>query len=296
MLGKIVAYWKLTSRCTEYISQLESEIANRVTENSDLRAQNRALMEENKRLSDLTRMLLSSPSFSDLLNQISNNPAAFQQQIPQVQSSPAQQPEQVRQIPKDVNPYVGTQQTQQQRMGLTTIPEQSADISALSIENDAAAFNFQPQVFAVLETPEMPTIDTNLLCGKKSNFVGAQFGLEDDKVQVPVIDRPIVEKPLAPPPPQQTPPLDPEFESNPEFALYHSSPPGETHEMPSEPDEPWQVDIFGCVDPEKVLARYELVDASEEERSSLLAMAKVQRICERLETAWGTISKIIDGI
>src|SRR5438874_1734309 len=57
----------------EYISQLEGEVAAKTTEANDLQIQNRALMEENARLTDLTRMLLSSPHFSSFLGDISVN-------------------------------------------------------------------------------------------------------------------------------------------------------------------------------------------------------------------------------
>jgi hypothetical protein len=281
------------SRRKEYISQLESEIAGKVSENGDLRAQNRALMEENKRLTDLTHMLLSSPSFSDFLDQLSSNPAALPQTVPQVQPQPAQQQQQQdrRQVPKDVNPYA--QMQQQQRIGLTMIPEQPMDLAMLSLDNDAA-FNFQPQVFALLETPEMPaSIDASILSGKKSNFVGEQLDSEDDKVQAPAIDHPVLEKSLAPAAPEM-PPLDPEFESNPEFELYHSSPVSEAS-TEAEIEESWRVDIFGGLEPEKVLARYELVDASVQEQNAILALARVQRISDRLESTLERINELTAG-
>merc|ERR1712230_262179 len=80
------------SRRKEYIGQLEGEIAVKVNENTDLRNQNRALMEENTRLSDLTRMLLSSPSFSGFLDTLASNPAAAQ-----TAQAVQQQPQQVEQ-------------------------------------------------------------------------------------------------------------------------------------------------------------------------------------------------------
>lgn len=285
------------SRRKEYITQLESEIANKVSENGDLRTQNRALMEENKRLTDLTHMLLSSPSFSDFLDQLSTNPAALAQGAAQLQAQPAQQQQQQqqqqerRQVPKDVN-Y--TQLHQQQRIGLTMIPEQPMDLSMLSLENDGS-FNYQPQVFALLETPEMPaSIDTSILSGKKSNFVGEQLDSEDEKVQGPVIERPVLEKTLAPAAPE-APPVDPEFEANPEFALFHSSSASETSTEP-ESEQSWCANIFGGLEPEKVLARYELVDASEDEQNAIVAMARVQRISERLESTWERINLLTEGI
>jgi bZIP-type transcription factor MBZ1 len=261
------------SRRKEYITQLESEVAGKVNENSDLRAQNRSLMEENKRLSDLTRMLLSSPSFSNFLDNLSASAMTAPQ--PEAPTKAEQPQQQSRQVPKDVNPaaYAAATQVQRQQIGMAMIPEQSMDFSMLSLENDST-FNFQPQVFALLETPEMPaSIEANLLAGKESNFVGEHFDSDDEKIELPAISRPKREAPEAP----EEPPFNPEFESNPEFALFHSS------RRASDESEAPTVDIFGGIEPEKVLARYELLDASEEERSNVLAVAKVERLSDRLE-------------
>lgn len=269
------------SRRKEYISQLESEIAAKVSDNGVLRAQNRALLDENKRLSDLTRMLLSSASFSNFLDHLSTNPTAAapttaQPKIePQLQQQAQAQPEQ-RQMPKDVNPY-NSQFSSQQQIGMAMIPEQSVDFSMLSLDNDA--FNFQPQVF-VVDTPEMPAaIDAEMLSGKSSNFVETHES-DNEKIEMPVIERPI-ERMAA----REVAPLDEEFESDPEFALFHT----ETIASRKEPQEIdtesfSQVDIFGGIEAEKVLARFDLVDASEEETSAALAMARVQRIAASMES------------
>ncbi|WYZ37074.1 hypothetical protein EsH8_II_000580 [Colletotrichum jinshuiense] len=278
------------SRRKEYITQLEAEIANKVTENGDLRAHNRALADENKRLQDLTRMLLASPSFSNFLDHLSTNP----QPVPQQQAAPAvkleRQPEQ-RQIPKDVNPY--NNQGQQQQIGMAMVPEQNMDFSMLNIDNDA--YNFQPQVFAVLRTPDIPvTIDTNVLSGKSSNFVGEHFESDDEKIEIPALEAPKV---LAPEAPVQTAAeeetFDDEFENDPEFALYHSAPAPAT-EGPIELDvEAFQAPIFGGVEAEKVLARYELIDATEEEQNACVAMAKVQRIAASLEPVLARLESLV---
>ncbi|GKT76612.1 BZIP transcription factor [Colletotrichum tofieldiae] len=277
------------SRRKEYITQLEAEIANKVSENGDLRAHNRALQDENKRLQDLTRMLLASPSFSNFLDHLSTNPQAAPQPTASVKVE--RQPEQ-RQIPKDINPYAN--QSQQQQIGVAMVPEQNMDFSMLNIDNDA--YNFQPQVFAVLETPDVPvTIDTNVLSGKSSNFVGEQFESDDEKIELPALEAPKV---LAPEIQSQTTPeeevFDDEFENDPEFALYHSSP-APASEGPIELDAEIfsHVDIFGGVESEKVLARYELIDASEEEQNACVAMAKVQRIAASLEPVLARLESLV---
>jgi hypothetical protein len=258
------------SRRKEYITQLETEIANKVSENGDLRAQNRALVDENKRLTDLTRMLLSSPSFSNFLDNLSNNPAAAQQ-TPQLKVEP--QPEQ-RQVPKDINPY-NAQQSSQQQIGMAMIPEQNMDFSMLTLDG---SFNLQPQVF-VVDTPEIPeVIDAAVLSGKSSNFIEPIFDSEEEKLEVPAIERP-VEKPEASEPVDAAP-IDVEFESDPEFALFHTEAATTTTESPKEFDSEGlsSVDIFGGVESEKVLARLELIDAGEQECTAALAMSRVQRL------------------
>lgn len=267
------------SRRKEYISQLEAEIAGKVTENGDLKAQNRALQEENKRLADLTRMLLSSPSFSDFLERMTPNAGHVPQPAPQVE-----QRQESRQVPKDVNPYVGQQQTQHQNIGMAMIPEQTMDFSMLSLDTDSA-FSFQPQVYAVLETPEI-SIDTSVLSGKTSNFVGSCD--DEEKVEMPIIEHPVEDKKRT----EVVAPtiVDDEFESDPTFALYHDVPKSvaERVEEPREIDTDAfsHVDIFGGIEPEKALARYDLVDATEEkvrEAEASLVLARVERIAANLD-------------
>jgi hypothetical protein len=260
----------------EYITQLESEIAGKVTENGDLRAQNRALLEENKRLSDLTRMLLQSPSFSNFLDHLSANPAQIPGVVPKPE--PQQQQQQQQQQPKDVNPN-GSQQSQQQ-IGMAMIPEQTMDFSMLNLDG---AYNFQPQVF-VVDTPDMPApIDTSVLSGKSSNFAEPLPESDDDKIEVPMIERP---GERAEPTEVKSAPVDEAFESDPEFALFHSVSAPTSNEPAKEidTDDFSHVDIFGGIESEKILARYELVDATEEEVSAALSMARVQRISDNIES------------
>lgn len=231
-------------------------------------------------------MLLASPSFSDFLERLSTNPAQLPQ--PEQQQAPRQQG------PKDVNPYAAQQQIQRQHIGVAMMPEQHMDFSMVG-GVDAEAYNFQPQVYAVLETPEPPVnIDTAALSGKASNFVGQSLESEDEKAEMPVIEQaPVVEeKATAPKAPETPVEVDEEFENDPAFALYHNTPSTEDAEAPTETDsaDMEAIDIFGGIQSEKLLARYELLDAEEEEQSATMAMVSVQRklasleaVCSRLE-------------
>ena len=152
----------------EYIGQLEGELATKAQEANDLKVQNRQLMEENTRLSDLTRMLLSSQAFSGFLNELSQNgmpaPSATALAASQPQPPPTK---------KDVNPHQATRQAQRQQtqVGMTIIPEATVDFSMLESttpNNWNAGFGINSyQVCAVTELPDGPTIDIDSLSGKK---------------------------------------------------------------------------------------------------------------------------------
>ncbi|KAI1501843.1 hypothetical protein F5X99DRAFT_186809 [Biscogniauxia marginata] len=282
------------SRRKEYITQLESEIANKVTENGDLRAQNRALAEENRRLSDLTRMLLSSPSFSNFLDHLSANPTAVPQSQPQQVEQ--RQPED-RQMPKDINPYNSAPGQQQQQIGMVMIPEQSMDFSMLNLNSDA--YNYQPQVFAVLETPEVPEIDTAALAGKSSNFVGEPLPFDNEKMEAPVLETPVLlsmEKVQAPEVIAPEPAAERTVANLDGDIFDDDSPASSPKPLELNTDVLSTVDIFGGIETEKALERYELVDPSEEEVIADIAFRRVERLSScieaalaRLDLLWGDL-------
>jgi len=259
------------SRRKEYIGQLEGEIAAKVNENTDLRTQNRALMEENTRLSDLTRMLLSSPSFSGFLDTLSQNPAAQQQQQQQPAPTPAPVQQAERQVRKDVNPYAAQQQMQQQQIGMAMIPEHNMDFSMLDLNSDGA-FTYQPQVFSVLSLPET-VIDTEILSGK-SSFTPS-LPSDDEKVELPVIERApavaIIEE-------KEVKIVDEEFDSDPAFALYASS-------SATTVSKPQELDINALISslPCKPVQFELIVESSDNTDEAEAAMQKVDRICASLD-------------
>jgi hypothetical protein len=265
------------SRRKEYISQLENEITAKNALNNDLRSQNRALMEENKRLSDLTRMLLSSSAFSTFLDQMTSDSLA------QAAAANAAKPEarqEQAQIPKDVNPFA----TQQQQGQLSVMMGADSNVD-FTIDPSSGFGSFQqPQVFAVLETPETP-IDATILSGKSSSSL-EEIVYSSDKVEVPVIERPIFEEEVEAP----SAPADAEFESDPSFALYHA----QSATLVSEPAvDLSQVDLFEGINTEKFFPRYELVDATEQETTSAAAFERVKRISEDLDTVLDRIERLM---
>ncbi len=141
-------------------------------------------MEENTRLTDLTRMLLSSQAFSGFLNELSQNgiPAPTTTVAPQTQP----QPQPTR---KDVNPNQGSRQLQSQQMqvGMTMIPESAVDFSMLDSNNWNTMNSFQ--VCAVTEVPEGPAIDTAKLSGKNPGLNASSNSTPKD---CPVLETPPV--------------------------------------------------------------------------------------------------------
>lgn len=156
------------------------------------------------------------------------------------------------------------------------IPEQNVDFSLIG-----NGFNFQPRVF-VVETSEIPSpIESSILSGKVPSVIEQTFQSEDQKVEVPVIERPVEQTPATQ---SEAGPIDEEFEADPEFALYHSEPASTISESSEVDAESLShVDIFGGIETEKMLSRFELVDATEEEASAAIAMARVQRISANME-------------
>jgi len=257
------------SRRKEYISQLEGEIAAKVNENSDLRSQNRALMDENTRLSDLTRMLLSSPSFSGFLDTLSQNPAAQQQAAPT--PAPVQQVEN-RQVRKDINPYAAQQQMQQQQIGMAMIPEHAMDFSILDLNADGA-FSYQPQVFSVLSMPET-ILDAEALSGKGPAFT--PLASDDEKVELPTLERAPLSEPVEV---EEVEIVDEEFDADPAFALFTAAPKATAPALV-------ELDITALlagITIEKP-CQYELVESEDELATAEAAMKKVERMCASLET------------
>jgi len=163
------------SRRKEYINQLESEVAAKAQEANELRVQNRQLMEENTRLTDLTRMLLSSNAFSGFLQELSNSGISnkAQQQIAQQQKAQQQQQQtQPQPTRKDVPTHEAARQLQSQnqhmQVGMTLIPETPIDLSVFdglnSWNNVVPSNDFQ--VFSVTEMPEPPKLDLSKMSEK----------------------------------------------------------------------------------------------------------------------------------
>ena len=144
-------------------------------------------MEENARLTELTRTLLSSQHFASFLNDASVNglpqiPSAIMQTPPQSQM---QTDSQDVQMPTPPN-------------AMPTIPEQNFDFATLDVNgpgwNSGIDMNYNAPVFAVLEVPEpVLPIDTSILSGKGSRPL---LPLSDEFKELPMIERPVEPEPV----------------------------------------------------------------------------------------------------
>ncbi|KAK7977954.1 hypothetical protein PG996_004003 [Apiospora saccharicola] len=277
------------SRRKEYISQLEAEIAGKVTENGELRSQNRALLEENRRLSDLTRMLLSSNAFSGFLDHLSTNPGASAPQQPQ---RVEQRVEETRQVPKDVNPYSAAQQ-QQQQVSMVMVPEQTMDFSMLNL-NSGDAFNYQPQVFTVMETPELPEFNADVLAGKSSD---ASFESEMSKVEISAIEAPALlestKSELSEGPATQVTSTE-SVVADLDADIFDD----DAAPAVSEPkDDSRATKLFVGIQTKKVFAHFELVDAAEEaDAISAQALRRVQRMSASMEATMERLERFTVGL
>ena len=265
-----------------------------------MRAQNRALVEENRRLADLTRMLLSSASFSNFLDHLSQNPAGHPQGQPQPQ--PQQQPvtkieprqSEQQQIPKDINPYAAVPHTQPQTIGMAMIPEQTMDFSMLNLESESSSFNYQPQVFTVVEAPEMPEIDASLLSGKALCAVD-DGSSDNEKIEAPVIESPI--------PAEFEKTQSQETSAEPSSTVSVLNLDGDIYDdVDVSPPTKLEMDSLSLADmlngivPAKASAHFVLVDASEKDALADRAVKRVERLSASIEASLTKLERLTIGL
>ena len=266
----------------EYIGQLEGEIANKVSENQRLHAENRALTAENARLQDLTRLLLGHPSFSQFLNELSTSPTTIVPQQPQQQQQPTppnvmEQPQQeARQapLPKDPNPFMAQQQ-QDMNINFAMIPDQNVDFSMLDLNNND--FIYQPQVYSVHSVPEV-IFDSAVLSEKPSTQLPS-YEVAEEKEELPVFPVAKIMEPVISEPEHH---VDEEFDSDPKFALFTSPPPKEEQKEDEADQQPLDIEsIVANIKPAKAFLNFKLVNIKE----ANAAERRFQRLCASLDAA-----------
>ncbi|RAL16920.1 bZIP transcription factor [Aspergillus homomorphus CBS 101889] len=277
------------SRRKEYIGQLESEVAAKTNEAHELRLQNRALFEENGRLTDLVRTLLSSPHFGQVLDDLSvggvqiPSQAQQQQQLQQqLQPQPPQQPAHPQPQPQQQQPTMSQPPMQQPQAGMVMVPNQGLDVSAMGLNNggwnSGIDMNFgNAPVFAVLDVPE-PTIDTEVLSGKASTMVESYLpNISGTKSDAPVLES----LPSMAKEPTIVGMENPDVEideSDPAFALFVDAPRATTSSESSEPS------FEGVFD--KSTATFELVVENQPREHQ----TRFAQLCHSMEAAFQRVS------
>lgn len=279
---------------------MEGEIAAKSSEAEDLKAKNSELKGENLRLTNLTRMLLSSDAFSGFLQELAESGKGTQDlasvmpttQSELVKTEPLQPaPRKDVNVHQDVLPEGQLEHDAVVQAEMTLMP----DPPPIHVRGDLMNLNnwgdIDLRVYTVTDLPEGPALDHGnfgMLSGKPSNGVVPHLA-GDSKAEVPVVE-------CMPAPHTVEPVLDPENvndhidfdETDPAFALYTDAPSNSANPVIS-PSE-----MFGTIELEKVFSRLELVvgdvgsDGSMEISES--TKEKFERLCSSLEDSSTRIS------
>ncbi|KAI9701153.1 MAG: hypothetical protein M1836_001822 [Candelina mexicana] len=292
----------IANQFTEYIGQLEGELATKANEMSILKEQNRALMDENAKLTNLTRMLLSSPAFSTFVDEMSTGGlATLSAPMPEQANSGHTESSQPT-APKDVNPCevsqkLQSQQSNGQHIGLAIMPDNPIDFSTLDINNspwDTRILPWptnQPQVFSLLELPVGPAVDTAVLSGKSSNSVGPCFASEECKDERPtLVPMPSVHQEVDESSDLKDTIINVDFdESDPSFALYADSLPLSEPAAIKPPHR-----VLGKINVEKDFSRLTIIPTTDSSADKVRtsSMERVERICRSMDAAFGRIEKM----
>ncbi|RAK78444.1 bZIP transcription factor [Aspergillus fijiensis CBS 313.89] len=281
------------SRRKEYIGQLESEVAAKTNEAHELRLQNRALFEENGRLTDLVRTLLSSPHFGQVLDELSvggvpMSNQAQPQQLPQHQHQPQPQPQPQQQSahpqpqPQQQPPTMSQPPMQQpSQVGMVMVPNQGLDASAMGMNNagwnSGIDMNFgNASVFAVLEVPE-PIIDSESLSGKSFTFMESCLSNNSGaKSEAPVLESLPVDAKAPVTVGVENPDVKID-ESDPAFALFLDAPRASSSDSPAI--------SFGSIS-EKPTATFELVVENQPQDCD----TRFAQFCHSMEAAFERVS------
>lgn len=203
-------------------------MAARTSEAHEVRLQNRALYEENARLNDLARMLLGSPHFSNFLNEVEGPQQQQQQQPQQPQQTqqtqqPAPQPNMQAMPKENANRGQEFQMQQNAQPNMVMMPNQGMDPNMAMNNagwNSGIDMNFgNTPVFAVMEVPEGPALDAEVLSGKSSSFNLP----ESSKNDAPIVETPTSESSIQSDIGVSNPDVEID-ESDPAFALFVDAP------------------------------------------------------------------------
>ena len=264
-------------------------------------------MAENTRLSDLTRMLLSSPAFSTFLSDLAGNGVVLPPSSSQASCPPPVKTGPTPITRKDVNPHhviknevEGRHETTE--IGMALIPETNIDYGALDSTTNAwveGAMDFSlydAQVFTITEIPQGPAVDRirpDIISGKSTYSATSYIDDDEPKQELPTVERrPILEKSESLQESEKGRD-DIEFdESDPVYTLFANC---TSHVAPTRTnDEPA---LFGTIEPDKAFSRLELVIEQQVDDGlgeiSAATMENFERLCSRLEAASNRIATLM---
>lgn len=294
-------------------------MAAKSNEANVLRQENRALLDENTRLSDLTRMLLSSPAFSTFLDTLGASElstAAAATESAGRATEPADSTALLPTIKKDPNPHhvvaeeqLQASQANNPQIGMTLIPEHPIDFSTLdanlntwNLGNLPAGLwgNTQPQVFTVTEIPTGPPVDildAGALSGKTSHLIGSHSSLDEAKSEIPRVESmPVISESIQQP--SETAPggLGETDESDPAFALFADGPVSSRESPVARPSSQYALPSVKGVEGVESEKKQNLIAPVEQdqdqEHSDALRMEQFRRLCRSTEAAFERISRI----
>lgn len=279
---------------------MEGEIAAKSQEAEDLKAKNSELKVENARLTNLTRMLLSSDAFSGFLQELAESGKGTQELasvLPTTQPAPVKTESRQTAPRKDVNAHQDVLQEGRLehdtgvQIEMTLIPDPPPMYVRGDVMNLNSWGDIDLRVYTVTDLPEGPALDHGnfgMLSGKPSNAV-VPHAVGDSKAEVPVVERMPAPQTLDPVLDSENVNDDIDFdETDPAFALFADAPSNSANPTIS-PSE-----MFGSIELEKVFSRLELVvgdvgsDGSMEISES--TKEKFERLCSSLDDSSTRIS------
>ena len=284
---------------------MEGELAAKAAEADRLRIKNDQLVAENTRLTDLTRMLLSSSHFSNFLDELSANRGSLPS-LPQATQQAARPQQQHEQTPasKDINPNVHRQNL---HVGLAMIPESPFETNQTDSTSNGWVQNngYDQRVYAVTSIPDEPVISAHTLSGKSVIEPLSSFGSAKDEVpaieampKVASIDLP--EVPTAPTEENELE-EDVDFDhSDPSFALFADEPTNKPSPSVIPVEVMAEESIFGGVATEKAFERLDMIirndDESHSEAISMAVMEKLERMRSRMDSLGASIDSLTGGM
>lgn len=215
-----------------------------------------------------------------------------QPQVPQQQKphppAPTEQQAQTE-VSDNANTDYGSQDIQMQQnpqAGMMVVPSQQVDMSSMDMTgggwNSGIDISYaSTPVFAVLDVPEGPAIDTGALSQKTSHSV-VDSCMPNGKDEVPCLEHPpVIEEPENE---RDNGVVDSGVELDESFSLFIDSPSSTSSPPCKTPDE--HSDVQG----EKAGMTFKLVVEDDPKEASAAAMKRFERLCLSMEPAFQRVS------